>query len=151
MNTECSIKSLFVLLLCRSCSRKKKMIALRLCYVDLYIVRAEKKHWSDISTLETEPPPWHSYLFQLLVYTSFAYNSWQERLLQLKKLAYHEHQRWIFWVLKTPFNSRFKVVGVFWRMSCLQLVCYTSVFSVVTQRSSPLTAAENRTTFLSRD
>ena len=29
------------------------------------------------------------------------------------------------------------------------LVCYTAVFSVVTQRSSPLTAAENRTTFLS--
>ena len=32
-----------------------------------------------------------------------------------------------------------------------RLVCYTAVFSVVTQRSSPLTAAENRTTFLSRD
>ena len=31
------------------------------------------------------------------------------------------------------------------------LVCNTAVFSVVTQRSSPLTAAENRTTFLSRD
>ena len=31
------------------------------------------------------------------------------------------------------------------------LVCYTAVFSVVTQRSSPLTAAENRNTFLSRD
>ena len=29
------------------------------------------------------------------------------------------------------------------------LVFYTAVFSVVTQRSSPLTAAENRTTFLS--
>ena len=29
------------------------------------------------------------------------------------------------------------------------LVCYTAVFSVVTQHSSPLTAAENRTTFLS--
>ena len=29
------------------------------------------------------------------------------------------------------------------------VVCYTAVFSVVTQRSSPLTAAENRTTFLS--
>ena len=29
------------------------------------------------------------------------------------------------------------------------LVCYTAVFSVVTQRSSLLTAAENRTTFLS--
>ena len=29
------------------------------------------------------------------------------------------------------------------------LVCYTAVFSVVTQRSSPLTATENRTTFLS--
>ena len=29
------------------------------------------------------------------------------------------------------------------------IVCYTAVFSVVTQRSSPLTAAENRTTFLS--
>ena len=33
----------------------------------------------------------------------------------------------------------------------LDLVCYTAVFSVVTQRSSPLTAAENRTTFLSCD
>ena len=32
-----------------------------------------------------------------------------------------------------------------------QLVCYTAVFSVVTQHSSTLTAAENRTTFLSRD
>ena len=31
------------------------------------------------------------------------------------------------------------------------VVCYTAVFNVVTQRSSPLTAAENRTTFLSRD
>ena len=30
------------------------------------------------------------------------------------------------------------------------LVCYTAVFSVVTQRSSPQTTAENRTTFLSR-
>ena len=29
------------------------------------------------------------------------------------------------------------------------LVCYTAVFSVVTQRSSPQMAAENRTTFLS--
>ena len=29
------------------------------------------------------------------------------------------------------------------------VVCFTAVFSVVTQRSSPLTAAENRTTFLS--
>ena len=29
------------------------------------------------------------------------------------------------------------------------LVCYTAVFSVVTQCSSPQTAAENRTTFLS--
>ena len=29
------------------------------------------------------------------------------------------------------------------------IVCYTAVFSVVTQRSSPQTAAENRTTFLS--
>ena len=29
------------------------------------------------------------------------------------------------------------------------LVCYTAVFSVVMQRSSPQTAAENRTTFLS--
>ena len=28
------------------------------------------------------------------------------------------------------------------------LVCCTAVFSVVTQRSSPQTAAENRTTFL---
>ena len=33
----------------------------------------------------------------------------------------------------------------------IYIVCYTAVFSVVTQRSSPLTAAENRTTFLSRD
>ena len=31
----------------------------------------------------------------------------------------------------------------------ISVVCYTAVFSVVTQRSSPLTAAENRTTFLS--
>ena len=30
-----------------------------------------------------------------------------------------------------------------------EVVCYTVVFSVVMQRSSPLTAAENRTTFLS--
>ena len=29
------------------------------------------------------------------------------------------------------------------------ILCYTAVFSVVTQRSSPLTAAENRATFLS--
>ena len=29
------------------------------------------------------------------------------------------------------------------------VACYTAVFSVVTQRSSPLMAAENRTTFLS--
>ena len=31
------------------------------------------------------------------------------------------------------------------------VVCYTAVFSVVTQRSSPLRASENQTTFLSRD
>ena len=31
------------------------------------------------------------------------------------------------------------------------IVCYTAVFIVVTQRSSPLMAAENQTTFLSRD
>ena len=30
-----------------------------------------------------------------------------------------------------------------------RIVCYTAVFRVVTQRSSPQTAAENRTTFLS--
>ena len=36
-------------------------------------------------------------------------------------------------------------------LSSYTLVCYTVVFSVVTQRFSPLTAAENRTTFLSRD
>ena len=29
------------------------------------------------------------------------------------------------------------------------VVCYTAIFSVVTQRSSPQTATENRTTFLS--
>ena len=29
------------------------------------------------------------------------------------------------------------------------VICYTAVFSVVMQRSSPLTAAENQTTFLS--
>ena len=29
------------------------------------------------------------------------------------------------------------------------VVCYTAVFSVITQRSSPQTAAENGTTFLS--
>ena len=29
------------------------------------------------------------------------------------------------------------------------ILCYTAVVSVVTQRSSPLTAAENRATFLS--
>ena len=33
----------------------------------------------------------------------------------------------------------------------VHLVCYTAVFSVVTQLSFPQTAAENRTTFLSRD
>ena len=33
----------------------------------------------------------------------------------------------------------------------LNLVCYTAVFSVTTQRSSPLTAAENRATFLYSD
>ena len=32
----------------------------------------------------------------------------------------------------------------------VHLVCYTAVFSVVTQLSFPQTAAENRTTFLSR-
>ena len=31
----------------------------------------------------------------------------------------------------------------------LPLVCYTAIFSVVTQRSSPQMAAENQTTFLS--
>ena len=36
-------------------------------------------------------------------------------------------------------------------LSSYTLVYYTAVFSVVTQRFSPLTAAENRTTFLSRD
>ena len=36
-------------------------------------------------------------------------------------------------------------------LAAMHVVCYTAVFSVVTQRSSPLTAAENQTTFLSRD
>ena len=34
----------------------------------------------------------------------------------------------------------------FGRQVCYLLVCYTVVFSVVTQRSSPQTATENRTT-----
>ena len=37
------------------------------------------------------------------------------------------------------------------RLFISSLVCYTAVFRVVTQCSSPLTAAENRTTFLFRD
>ena len=37
----------------------------------------------------------------------------------------------------------------FGRQVCYLLVCYTVVFSVVTQRSSPQTATENRTIFLS--
>ena len=36
------------------------------------------------------------------------------------------------------------------RKTDVSIVCYTAVFSVVTQRTSPQTAAENRTTFLSR-
>ena len=35
------------------------------------------------------------------------------------------------------------------KIATKRIVCYTAVFSVVTQRSSPLTAAEKRTTFLS--
>ena len=38
---------------------------------------------------------------------------------------------------------------IFFEASGFVLVCYTTVFSLVTQRSSPQTAAENRTTFLS--
>ena len=37
----------------------------------------------------------------------------------------------------------------FYIEACEQIVCYSAVFSVVTQRSSPQTAAEIRTTFLS--
>ena len=36
---------------------------------------------------------------------------------------------------------------LFYVEPCEQIVCYTAVFSVVTQRSSPQTAAESRTTF----
>ena len=42
----------------------------------------------------------------------------------------------------------FSLFAIFMQSGVL-VVCYTAVFSVVTQRSSPLTAAENRTTFLS--
>ena len=45
--------------------------------------------------------------------------------------------------LRPPFTTK-NMVG-----SLRRLVCYTAVFIVVTQRSSPQTAAENRTTFLS--
>ena len=38
---------------------------------------------------------------------------------------------------------------IFFEASGFVLVCYTTVFSLVTQRSSPQTAAENRTTVLS--
>ena len=37
---------------------------------------------------------------------------------------------------------------LFYVEPCEQIVCYTAVFSVVAQRSSPQTAAESRTTFL---
>ena len=61
--------------------------------------------------------------------------------------------------LKFYFQSRLHVpffCFCFFFLACLTespsfVVCYTAVFSVVTQHSSPLTAAENRTTFLSRD
>ena len=46
-------------------------------------------------------------------------------------------------ILRTPPNWSVRVA------SCNFVVCYTAVFSVVTQCSSPQTAAENRTTFLS--
>ena len=64
----------------------------------------------------------------------------------MKKL----HLRW---------NSRRAILGTFCIIDLchpyhgpahLCLVCYTAVFSVIMQRSSPQTAAENRTTFLSR-
>ena len=42
-----------------------------------------------------------------------------------------------------------KLTCYFFLHSKVAVVCYTAVFSVVTQRSSPQTAAENRTTFLS--
>ena len=41
------------------------------------------------------------------------------------------------------------IAGGFFFIAFSPLVCYTAVFSVVTQRSSLLMAAENRTTFLS--
>ena len=42
-----------------------------------------------------------------------------------------------------------EVREIFGRQVSYLLVCYTAVFSVVTQRSSPQTATENRTIFLS--
>ena len=52
--------------------------------------------------------------------------------------------------LKTRFvTSRPSVPWYSEEIAAKRLVCYTVVFSAVTQRSSPLTDAENRTTFLS--
>ena len=56
-------------------------------------------------------------------------------------------------VFKQSFETRIPGEGELLQLryigTCILIVCYTAVFSVVTQRSSLLTAAENRTTFLS--
>ena len=52
-------------------------------------------------------------------------------------------------VVCTPLTNTVTTTPNIVGRTILGVVCYTAVFSVVTQRSFPLTAAENRTTFLS--
>ena len=66
--------------------------------------------------------------------------------------AWHDNSD-IVWRKKISLNKKKKQCVDSFNIDCLLawelLVCYTAVFSVVTQCSFPQTAAENRTTFLS--
>ena len=58
-----------------------------------------------------------------------------------------EKHRSVLWLATT--HMYMKICDTVFRRVYLSIVCYTAVFSVVTQCSSTLTAAENRITFLS--
>ena len=57
---------------------------------------------------------------------------------------------YVSWIFNGVKNHLPSIHAYAYDILCICLVCYTAVFSVVTQLSFPQTAPENRTTFLSR-
>ena len=160
----------------RSCStfQKRLWIWLWLPFVSYLIVRwvwgwkEEEKHWGGH---HEEPSNWSKGQKELMIKLNFAASQHQSFLflsLALLQLSERGHSSKIIdlicsvvllprWNPTTVFCKivPFKIDLLYSRSKKMStketfsLVCYTAVFSVVTQRSSPLAAAENRITFLS--